>query len=126
MDLPSDLKYTDEHEWLRVGEDGVARLGITDYAQDALDEVVYVTLPDVGADVDSGSPLAELESHKSVAEVYAPLAGTVMAVNSALDENPRLINDEPYGAGWLLDLKLRDPAAAGSLLDAAAYEALLH
>lgn len=125
MEIPSDLRYTDEHEWLRIGDDGVARLGVTDYAQDALDEVVFVTLPQVGADVDAGSPLAELESHKSVAEVYAPLAGTVTAVNTALDDNPRLINDDPYGQGWLLDMKLKDPSTAASLLDAAAYEALL-
>ncbi len=125
MDVPADLRYTDEHEWVRVGEGGIARLGITDYAQDALDDVVYVSLPEVGAAFEADAAMAELESHKSVAEVYAPLAGAVVAVNGALDDDPGLVNRDPYGEGWLLDLRLKDPTAAAMLLDADAYRAII-
>ncbi|MFQ5515961.1 MAG: glycine cleavage system protein GcvH [Acidimicrobiia bacterium] len=125
MDIPADLRYTDEHEWVRAGEGGIARLGITDYAQDALDDVVYVSLPEVGTAFQADAAMAELESHKSVAEVYAPLAGTVVAVNGALEDDPGLVNRDPYGEGWLLDLRLKDPTAAATLLDADAYRAII-
>jgi len=130
--LPDDLKYTAEHEWVRVGgapesgsdaESDVATIGITDYAQGALGDIVYVSLPEVGEALVPGSSVGELESTKSVSDVYAPLAGTVVARNEALDQTPELINSDPYGEGWLLRVRLDDPAAAADLLDAAAYSA---
>lgn len=128
---PADLKYTAEHEWVRVvgtGADAVLRLGITDFAQEALGDIVFVTLPAVGTDVAAGDSFGEVESTKSVSDVYAPLAGTVTAVNEALDANPELVNSDAYGEGWMVELSptggvdgaLQDPG----LLDPAAYEQL--
>ncbi len=122
---PEDLKYTAEHEWVRTpGEapDSV-RVGITEFAQDALGDIVFVQLPDVGATVAAGEAVGELESTKSVSDVYVPVAGEVVGVNDALDATPELVNSDPYGAGWLFELR---PAQAGdveALLDAAAYQA---
>ncbi|WGX94321.1 glycine cleavage system protein GcvH [Nocardioides sp. L-11A] len=127
MTNPADLKYTAEHEWLRQPGEvaGSVRIGITDYAQDALGDIVYVSLPEVGAAVTAGDACGELESTKSVSDVYAPVTGEVVAVNEALDATPELVNTDPYGAGWLFEIV---PAAAqdlDGLLDAAAYEAQL-
>jgi glycine cleavage system H protein len=120
---PEDLKYTSEHEWVRSpGEaDGSVRVGITDYAQDALGDIVYVSLPEVGTDVENGSAVGELESTKSVSDVYAPLAGSVVARNEALDATPELVNSDPYGEGWLFEILPSDAAAVDALMDAEAY-----
>jgi len=118
--FPDDLKYTSEHEWVRPGQ-ATVRVGITDYAQDALGDIVYVSLPEVGAELQDGAAVGELESTKSVSDVYAPLAGTVSAVNEALDGTPELVNSDPYGEGWLFELTLADPSSVDALMDAAAY-----
>jgi glycine cleavage system H protein len=122
--FPEDLKYTSEHEWVRTpGQaDSSVRVGITDYAQDALGDIVYVSLPQVGADIEAGSTIGELESTKSVSDVYAPVSGTVAAVNEALDGTPELVNSDPYGEGWLFELVPSDPAAVDGLLDSASYQ----
>jgi len=125
LEYPQDLRYTAEHEWMRVGSDGVARVGITAFAQDALGDVVYVSLPAVGDSVDAGDSCGEVESTKSVSDLYAPVSGEVVAVNETLDSTPEMVNSDPYGEGWMYDLKLTDAAAAESLLDLAAYRALL-
>lgn len=122
-DVPDDLKYTAEHEWVR-GSAGSLRVGITDYAQEALGDVVYVSLPEVGATVAKGAALGEVESTKSVSDIYAPVSGTVTARNEDLDEHPELINSDPYGAGWMIEIEVSDTAEVDSLLDAAAYGAL--
>ena len=123
MNVPADLRYSEEHEWVRV--DGThARIGITDYAQDALGDIVFVDLPDVGTEVEAGGALGEIESTKSVSELYAPVSGTVTAVNDALAGGPEIINQDPYGAGWICELDLAPGSDPSSLLDAAAYEAL--
>ncbi|MGZ4492086.1 MAG: glycine cleavage system protein GcvH, partial [Nocardioidaceae bacterium] len=121
---PEDLKYTSEHEWVRSpGEaDASVRIGITDYAQDALGDIVYVSLPETGTEIEDGAAVGELESTKSVSDVYAPLSGTVVAVNDALDGTPELVNSDPYGAGWLFEIVPSDPAAVDGLMDAAAYQ----
>ena len=120
---PEDLKYTSEHEWVRSpgGADGSVRVGITDYAQDALGDIVYVSLPEVGTDLEEGSAVGELESTKSVSDVYAPLAGSVVARNDALDATPELVNSDPYGEGWLFEIVPSDAAAVDALMDAEAY-----
>ena len=127
MAAERDLKYTAEHEWIRTpGESaGTVRIGITDYAQDALGDIVYVSLPEVGASVAAGDACGELESTKSVSDVYAPLAGEVVAVNDALDATPELVNDDAYGGGWLFELVPSNQADVDGLLDAAAYQATL-
>jgi len=127
MTNPADLKYTAEHEWLRQpGEAaGSVRVGITDFAQDALGDIVYVSLPEVGAAVTAGSSCGELESTKSVSDVYAPVSGEVVAVNEALDATPELVNSDPYGAGWLFEIVPADAGELDGLLDAAGYEAQL-
>jgi glycine cleavage system H protein len=124
MNVPDDLRYTKEHEWVRV-EGSLARVGITDYAQDALGDVVYVDLPAVGASVAAHQPLGEVESTKSVSDVYSPLAGTVVDRNPAIEDRPELVNEQPYGDGWLVLIEPSDPLAVGALLDAAAYRALV-
>jgi glycine cleavage system H protein len=120
---PEDLKYTAQHEWVRVGEnsDGRVRVGITDYAQEQLGDIVFVTLPEVGAEVNAGDPCGELESTKSVGDVYAPVSGTVAARNDALDSSPELVNAEPYGDGWMFEIQLSDPTELSDLLDSATY-----
>ncbi|MCG5433185.1 glycine cleavage system protein GcvH [Mycobacterium sp. MYCO198283] len=123
-EIPSDLRYTEEHEWVqRTGSDTV-RVGITDYAQAALGDVVYVQLPDVGSDVTAGESFGEVESTKSVSDLYAPVSAKVVAVNEDLEGDPALVNSEPYGGGWLVELQA-DAAtldeSVGALLDAAAY-----
>ena len=121
---PDDLLYHSEHDWARV-EGDEATFGITWYAQDALGEVVYFDLPKVGATVSSGEAYAEVESVKAVSDVYAPLSGEIVAVNEALADQPEAINEDPYGKGWLVRVKLSDAAERDSLMDAAAYEASL-
>ena len=120
MNIPEDLRYSSEHEWVRQ-EGTTVRIGITDYAQDALGDIVFVDLPTVGSEVDAGGQLGEVESTKSVSEIYSPLAGTVTAVNESLTAGPESINQDPYGEGWLCELELAAGADPGSLLDAVAY-----
>jgi len=125
LEYPQDLRYTPEHEWVRVGSDGVARVGITAFAQEALGDVVYVSLPAVGASVSAGESCGEVESTKSVSDIYAPVAGEIVAINETLDSAPEVVNSDPYGEGWMYDVKLTDAGAAESLLDLASYRALL-
>jgi glycine cleavage system H protein len=123
-DVPDDLKYTADHEWVRVTEGSkTVRVGITDYAQSALGDVVYVSLPEVGSGVAKGAAVGEVESTKSVSDIYAPLTGTVTARNDRLDETPDLVNSDPYGEGWILELEVTDDSELDGLLDAAAYGA---
>lgn len=124
---PDDLKYTAEHEWVRSpGEtDGSVRIGITHFAQDALGDIVYVSLPEVGDTVAAGGTCGELESTKSVSDIYAPLSGEVVATNVALDATPELVNNDPYGDGWLFEVVASDAAAVDGLMDAATYQATL-
>lgn len=122
MNYPEDLKYAVNHEWARV-EDGKVRMGISDYAQDALGDVVYVDLPDVGREVSQGDAFAEVESTKSVSDVYAIVSGTVVDTNSALDDTPELVNADPYGDGWFVVIEASDLSELDSLKDATAYEA---
>ena len=128
-DIPSDLHYTAEHEWVRRSGDDIARVGITDFAQSALGDVVFVQLPDVGTELTAGESFGEVESTKSVSDLYAPVSGTVSAVNTELEGSPQLVNSDPYGAGWLLDVQVSDAAelesAISSLLDAEAYRGTL-
>jgi len=124
VEFPEHLKYSKEHEWVAV--DGArARVGITDYAQDALGDIVYVQLPSVGTTVAANATCAEVESTKSVSDIYAPVSGTVVEVNDALGEAPELVNQEPYGVGWIFALELSDPSEVDALLDAAAYQTLV-
>jgi glycine cleavage system H protein len=124
MEFPEELRYSAEHEWVRV--DGTrAIVGITDYAQDALGDVVYVQLPDVGLAVIANASIAEIESTKSVSEVYSPVTGTVVEVNSALDDAPEQLNSDPYGGGWIFVVELAEPGEVDALMDAAAYKALV-
>jgi glycine cleavage system H protein len=124
MNIPEDLRYTSEHEWVRI-EDGLARVGITDYAQDALGDVVYVALPEVGASVARMAACCEVESTKSVSEVFAPLSGTVAEVNSDLTDAPQAVNEDPYGKGWIFAIEMSDASEADTLLDAAGYQEFL-
>jgi glycine cleavage system H protein len=122
---PEDLKYTEEHEWVaRTGDDKV-RVGITDYAQDQLGEVVFVELPEVGQRLAAGESAGEVESTKSVSEIFTPLPGEVTAINDDLVDSPQLINSDPYGEGWIFELALDDPDAVDALLDAEAYDAVI-
>ena len=126
LDYPSDLRYTNDHEWIREGdEDNVVRVGITSFAQDALGDVVYVSLPAVGDSVAAGDACGEVESTKSVSDIYAPLAGEVTAVNESLDGTPELVNSDPYGEGWMFELRIEDRSALDGLLDSAGYVATL-
>ena len=133
---PDDLRYTAEHEWVRIGdgadagadaggEADVATIGITDYAQEALGDIVYVSLPEAGESVAAGNPCGELESTKSVSDIFAPVDGEVVARNDALDATPELVNNDPYGGGWLFELVPTDPAAVDGLMDAATYQGTL-
>jgi glycine cleavage system H protein len=121
---PEDLKYTEEHEWVAQKAPSSIRVGITEYAQDQLGDVVYVQLPEVGQQIDAGNPVGEVESTKSVSEIFAPVSGTVSAVNEALTEQPELINSDPYGEGWMFEVELDDPDGLDALLEAEAYQAI--
>ncbi len=123
MDIPADLRYSTDHEWARA-ESGGVRVGITDYAQDALGDVVFVELPSVGATVEQGQVLGEVESTKSVSELYAPVAGRIIEVNATLATSPEHLNVDPYGAGWLVVIEPAEAADLDQLLDAAGYSAL--
>lgn len=124
MEFPDDLRYTKEHEWVRL--EGVqARVGITDFAQDALGDVVYVDLPEVGTKVVADQPLGEVESTKSVSDVYSPVSGTIVERNPLIDDRPELVNEQPYGDGWLVVLELADADQLEGLLDAAAYRSFV-
>ena len=125
LEYPQDLRYTAEHEWVRAGSDGVVRIGITAFAQDALGDVVYVSLPAVGDSVSAGDSCGEVESTKSVSDLYAPLSGKIVAVNQSLESAPELVNTDPYGQGWMYDVKPTDAGALESLLDFEAYRALI-
>src|SRR3954463_16205169 len=118
MNVPEDLLYTKDHEWVRVEGDRV-RLGITDYAQDALGDVVFVQVPDVGGSVDAGSTISEVESTKSVSDIYAPVSGTIVEANADLNDAPERINEDPYGEGWICVIEASDAGQFGELLDAA-------
>ncbi|EGD53556.1 glycine cleavage system protein GcvH [Gordonia neofelifaecis] len=127
--IPDELRYTAEHEWIRKVGDKTVRVGITDFAQDALGDVVFVQLPDVDSDVETGESFAEVESTKSVSDIFGPLDGTVAAVNDELDGAPELVNSAPYGDGWLVEITLADDAdidgVLASLLDAEGYRAVI-
>lgn len=125
MNVPGDLRYSAEHEWAsRLDDTSRVRIGITDFAQDALGDVVYVDLPEVGSTVAAGEAVGELESTKSVSEMYAPVSGAVVSVNEALTDNPALLNEDPYGDGWLCEIEMSNPADLEAMMDAAAYLAL--
>jgi glycine cleavage system H protein len=118
---PEDLKYTTDHEWVRVVSDTVVRFGITDYAQDALGDIVYVSLPDVGASLAAGDACGEVESTKSVSDLFAPVTGAVTARNDALSATPEVVNADPYGEGWMVEVQLADAAQLAELLDSTGY-----
>ncbi|HEY4988406.1 MAG TPA: glycine cleavage system protein GcvH [Opitutaceae bacterium] len=119
--VPAELRYAKTHEWLKLEADGTATVGITDYAQASLGDITYVQLPKVGAVLKQGTAFGVVESVKAASDVYAPAGGAVLAVNTKLDSAPEALNSDPYGAGWIMRLKLADPAEAGALLDSAAY-----
>jgi glycine cleavage system H protein len=125
MDFPEDLRYTKEHEWARDEGEGRVRVGITDFAQDALGDVVYVDVPAEGTTVTANQPFSEVESTKSVSDVYAPVSGSVAERNPLLEERPELVNEQPYGDGWLVVVQVPDPSALEGLMDAAAYRAFV-
>jgi glycine cleavage system H protein len=124
MNVPEDLRYSKDHEWARREGDQV-RIGVTDYAQDALGDVVFVQVPDVGTAVALGDSFSEVESTKSVSDIYAPVTGTIVEVNAELSDAPQRLNEDPYGEGWLCVISLDDPAQLDELMDAAAYRALI-
>ncbi|TMK36015.1 MAG: glycine cleavage system protein GcvH [Actinobacteria bacterium] len=124
MEFPDDLRYTNEHEWARL-EGARVRVGITDFAQDALGDVVYVDLPDVGAAVEAATPFGEVESTKSVSDVYSPVAGTIVERNPLIEDRPELVNEQPYGDGWLIVVTLAEGASLDDLMDAAAYRSFI-
>ena len=121
---PEELRYTEEHEWVRL-DGNRATIGITDYAQDALGDVVYVDLPATGTDVEQGQPFGEVESTKSVSDLFAPFGGTIVERNAALESTPELVNSDPYGEGWMVIIELADASAVEGLMDAAAYTELV-
>lgn len=125
MTVPDELRYTEDHEWVASRSDSAVRVGITEYAQDQLGDVVFVELPDTGTTVSAGDAMGEVESTKSVSELFAPIDGEVTAVNEAVVNAPELLNSDPYGEGWLLEIAPTDAAAVGDLLDAAAYRKLI-
>jgi glycine cleavage system H protein len=122
MNVPDDLRYNSSHEWIRL-EGGIATVGISDHAQEELTDVVFVELPEVGKAVDAGDPTAVVESVKAASDIYAPIAGEVVEANDAVEADPSLVNTDPYGAGWIFKLKVKDEAQVASLMDAAAYSA---
>ncbi len=123
--FPDDLRYTSKHEWVRQGADNSIRVGVTDYAAEALGDVVYVSLPQVGEEVAADDACAEVESTKSVSDVFSPAGGVVTAVNEVLNSSPETINSDPYGEGWLFELELAEPGEIDDLLDADAYQELV-
>lgn len=123
MNVPDDRRYTKDHEWARL-EDGRVRVGITDYAQDALGDVVFVQLPELGTSLEAGGALGEVESTKSVSDIYAPVAGTVVEINSELGDAPQRLNEDPYGDGWICVIEPADSTAVDALLDAEGYRQL--
>jgi glycine cleavage system H protein len=123
--VPDDLRYTAEHEWVRQVGDDIVRFGITDFAQDALGDIVFVTLPGVGSQITAGSTCGEVESTKSVSDIYAPVTGEVVARNDAVETSPETINSEPYDAGWIAEVRLTDPSALAGLMTAAEYQDLI-
>src|SRR5260221_14791496 len=124
MNIPNELRYSREHEWVRV-DGSIARIGITDFAQDSLGDVVFVQLPDIGLEIVAGASASEIESTKSVSDVYVPVSGAVHAVNDALTDSPELVNSDPYGLGWILEVSLSDVTELDGLLDADAYRAFV-
>jgi glycine cleavage system H protein len=124
VNVPDDLRYTTDHEWARAEPDGV-RMGITDYAQDALGDIVFIQLPEVGKTVEAGSPFSEVESTKSVSDVYAPVAGEVAEVNTELADSPQRLNEDPYGEGWICVIRPSEDSSLDSLLDAEGYRQLI-
>lgn len=124
MNVPDDLRYTSDHEWARL-EDGLVRVGITDYAQDALGDVVFVQLPEPGSSLESGASFSEVESTKSVSDIYAPLAGTIHSVNTELGDAPQHLNEDPYGNGWICVIQPADASAFDSLMSPDDYRALI-
>jgi glycine cleavage system H protein len=122
--VPDDLKYTAEHEWVRWDSGSTVRIGVTDFAQSSLGDVVFVSLPEVGASLKLGDAFGEVESTKSVSDLFAPVSGIVIARNDALADAPELLNSDPYGAGWVVEVELSEPAQLADLLDAAAYGTL--
>jgi glycine cleavage system H protein len=123
MDIPADLRYSSDHEWIRV-DGNIVTIGITEYAQDALGDVVFVEIPDAGRSVAAGESFSEVESTKSVSDIYAPVTGSVTEVNDALEAAPELLNSDPYGAGWICRIEVSDPGELDGLMDADAYRAL--
>ena len=119
--IPADLRYAKSHEWVKIDGDGVATVGITDYAQSSLGDITFVQLPKIGAALKAGEPFGVVESVKAASDVYAPVSGTVVAVNAALDRAPESLNRDPFGDAWIVKLKAADPGEAGALMDAAAY-----
>ena len=124
MTTPENLKYTAEHEWVRTSAGNVVRVGITDYAQDSLGDIVFVNLPEVGTTVEAGQAMGEVESTKSVSDLYAPVSGTVTKRNEVLDGQPELLNADPYGEGWMVEITVDETASLDDLLDAEAYQGL--
>lgn len=124
MNIPEDLRYSSDHEWIRV-EGDVVRIGITDYAQDALGDVVFVQVPDLDASVSAGAGISEVESTKSVSDIYAPVSGRISATNDELDEHPERLNTDPYGDGWICAIEMSDPEELEGLLDADGYRSLI-
>lgn len=122
VEIPSDLRYTAEHEWIKVTSTNTVRVGITDYAQNSLGDIVFVSVHGLGSAVAAGDSFGEVESTKSVSDLYAPVAGEVVTRNEALDEKPELLNSDPYGAGWIAEIAVTDTSALDSLLDAEAYQ----
>ena len=125
MDYPEELRYTKEHEWAVAEGDGTVRAGITDFAQDALGDVVYVDLPEEGAEVRAGEPFGEVESTKSVSDLFSPVTGGVVGRNAALAETPELVNRDPYGEGWMVVIEPSEPGQLDGLMDAAAYRRMV-
>ena len=125
MNVPGELRYSSDHEWVRLDGGGCVRVGITDYAQDALGDVVFIDLPPVGTKVAPGAMFGEVESTKSVSELFAPLSGTVVVANDELEVAPERVNEDPYGDGWICEIELSDPAELDDLMDAASYSALI-
>ena len=123
--IPADLKYTREHEWLRLGDDGTAIIGVTDFAQENLGDITFVELPEIGSSLGKGEVFGVVESVKAASDLYLPVGGEILAVNEKLDEAPELVNNDPYGTGWLIKIKVADPVEIESLLAAADYEKII-